>query len=203
MNIEKFFQEAKSNFQVNDIRTKYSKVLFVLESPHKEELKYGVPLAGLSGRSMAKVLFKAEHIEPMGKYLDKEKETVYAIVNVCPFPLQKSAYPEEFVHRFTDELNLAESVRTSSAKIFRDKYKAEFHAMVLQDFKLRLLKDITDDTVIVPCGKFAEKYVDKLQLNERYKIISGVPHPSYNSWTKERYKDVIDQVRHEGKLKTS
>jgi uracil-DNA glycosylase len=203
MNIEKFFQEAKANFQVHDIRTKDSRILFILESPHKEELKYGIPLAGLSGKSMAKVLFKANQIEAMGKYLKKVKNSIYGIVNVCPFPLQASAYPEEFAQQFSAELNMAESVRTSMAKIFRDQLKADFQAMLIHDFKERLLNGITEDTVIVPCGRFAQKYVDKLQLNEKYEIISGVPHPSYNSWAKERYKEVIDRVRQEGKIKTS
>jgi hypothetical protein len=198
MNIEQFFHDAKSHFQVKDIRTSTSKILFILESPHKEELKNGVPLAGLSGRSMAKELFQVKETEAIGKYLAKQTKTIYSIINVCPFPLQASAYPDEFVLQYKEELLVAESIRTSSAKSFRDTDKSTFHNMLIKDFKSRLLEGITKDAIIVPCGKFADKYVKELLLANEYEIIDGVPHPSYNSWARPKYKEVIETIRRNG-----
>jgi hypothetical protein len=203
MNIEQFFDEAKHKFHVDDICTEYSKIIFILESPHKEELKHGVPLAGLSGRSMAKELFQVSNIEPMGKYLSSQFQSVYAIVNVSPFPLQKSAYPKDFVQRFVQELEIAESIRTSTAKSFREENKALFHSLLVKDFKARLMEHIGGDSIIVPCGKFAERFVNELVIKNENLVIDGVPHPSYNSWARPRYKEVIDRVRKEGKQKTS
>lgn len=208
MDIKSFFKEAKTLYSVKDITDAHTKMIFILESPHKEEIKAGVPLAGLSGRSMAKELFGREDILPMGKllkqYISEDKETIYGIVNVCPFPLQLSAFPDAaFVESFKDEIKMAEAVRVSSAKVFKDKDKETFDHLLLEDFGDRLLAAAKEDTMIVPCGKFAEKYVNKIPSLDKLNIIYGVPHPSYNSWSRERYKDVIHKIREEGNKRTS
>lgn len=207
LRIKEFFEDAKISYSVNDL-VRDSKVIFILESPHKEELKAGVPLAGLSGRSMAKELFLQEDILPMGKYLkqltENKKQTIYGIVNVCPFPLQQSAYPvKEFVQLYNEELEIAEAIRKSTATTFKDENKALFHKLLINDFENRLLRALKEDTIVVPCGKFAEKYVNQLAIKDKLNIIKGVPHPSYNSWSRERYRNVIDIVRDQGKKRTS
>ncbi|MBY6035931.1 hypothetical protein KUV80_04680 [Fictibacillus nanhaiensis] len=203
-----FFEKAKENYAVEDITTEDTKMLFILESPHKEELKAGVPLAGLSGRSMAKELFMEQSIDPFGKHLkqliEKNKPTIYGILNVCSFPLQSSAYPDQdFVKEFQKELKIAEALRISSAKRFSEQEKAMLHSMITDNFQSRLLAAIKEDTIIVPCGKFAEKYVTALSDQISLTIIGGVPHPSYNSWARERYKELIHKIREEGKKRTS
>lgn len=207
LRIKEFFEKAKANFSVPDIAHD-PKMIFILESPHKEELKVGVPLAGLSGRSMAKELFLQEDILPMGKYLkqltEDNKQSFYGIVNVSSFPLQQSAYPEtEFIQQYKNELEIAESIRKSTANQYRDENKALFNELLINDFQNRLIRMIEDDSIIVPCGKFAEKYVNQLAMTDKLNIIKGVPHPSYNSWSRERYRDVIQTVRDQEKKRTS
>jgi hypothetical protein len=207
LRIKEFFEKANASYCVPDI-ARDSKMIFILESPHKEELKAGVPLAGLSGRSMAKELFLQEDILPMGKYLkqltENNKQTFYGIVNVCPFPLQQSAYPEkQFIQKFKGELEIAEAIRKSTANQFKDENKALFKELLIHDFQDRLKRTIADDSIIVPCGKFAEKYVNQLAIRDKLNIIKGVPHPSYNSWSRERYRDVIQIVRDQEKKRTS
>ncbi|RZT22808.1 uracil-DNA glycosylase family protein [Fictibacillus sp. BK138] len=207
LSIKEFFEKAKASYSVPDI-VQDPKMIFILESPHKEELKAGVPLAGLSGRSMAKELFLQEDILPMGKHLKQlakdKRQIFYGIVNVCPFPLQESAYPDRgFVQRFKGELQIAEAIRKSSASQFRDEDKKLFNKLLIQDFRDRLIKTIEDDSIIVPCGKFAERYVNQLAMKDKLNIIKGVPHPSYNSWSRERYKDVIQTVRDQERIRTS
>jgi hypothetical protein len=208
MRIKEFFEQARSCYNVNDIVTDQSKIIFILESPHKEELKAGVPLAGLSGRSMAKELFLEREIEPMGVLLNKlakeNKDSVYGIINVCPFPLQKSAYPDEsFVQEFNAEIEVGEAIRKSTALLFKDEDKNELHQMIVTFFERRISAIATESTIIIPCGRFAEKYVNILSNKDHLNIINGVPHPSYNSWSRERYKDIIQEVRDTGKQKTS
>ncbi|WP_226534777.1 uracil-DNA glycosylase family protein [Fictibacillus halophilus] len=207
LSIKEFFEKAKASYSVPDI-VQDPKMIFILESPHKEELKAGVPLAGLSGRSMAKELFLQEDILPMGKHLKQlaknKRQIFYGIVNVCPFPLQESAYPDRgFVKRFKGELQIAEAIRKSSASQFRDEDKKLFNKLLIQDFRDRFIKTIEDDSIIVPCGKFAERYVNQLAMKDKLNIIKGVPHPSYNSWSRERYKDVIQTVRDQERIRTS
>jgi hypothetical protein len=207
LRIKEFFEKANASYSVPDI-TRNSKMIFILESPHKEELKAGVPLAGLSGRSMARELFMQKDILPMGKYLkqltEEKRQCFYGIVNVCPFPLQESAYPEkEFIQSFKEELQIAEAIRKSTANQFRDENKALFNKLLLHDFQDRLNRTLGDGSIIVPCGKFAEKYVNQLAMRDKLNIIKGVPHPSYNSWSRERYRDVIQTVREQEKKRTS
>jgi hypothetical protein len=207
LRIKEFFEKAKASYSVPDIAHD-PKMIFILESPHKEELKAEVPLAGLSGRSMAKELFLQEDILPMGKYLkqlaEDKRQCFYGIVNVCPFPLQESAYPDkEFVQRFKEELQIAEAIRKSTANQFRDENKGLFNQLLTHDFQDRLLRTMAEDSIIVPCGKFAEKYVNLLAIKDELNIIKGVPHPSYNSWSRERYRDVIQTVRDQEKKRTS
>ncbi|MET3728603.1 hypothetical protein ABID52_002184 [Fictibacillus halophilus] len=208
MDIQSFFEEATALYSVQDLVSEHTNMIFILESPHKEEIKSGVPLAGLSGRSMAKELFAVEDSLPMGKllkqYINESKKTVFGIVNVCPFPLQGAAYPDPpFVNRYRDEIKIAEAVRTSSTKVFKDEVRASFDQLLLSHFESRLTSLIKGNTIIIPCGRFAEKYVNKLSIKENLTIIEGVPHPSYNSWSRARYKDVINKVREEGKKRTS
>ncbi|WP_137789562.1 hypothetical protein [Bacillus sp. E(2018)] len=208
MDIQSFFDEALSLYSVQDIISEHTNMIFVLESPHKEEIKSGVPLAGLSGRSMAKELFEVEDTLPMGKllkqYINENKKTAFGIVNVCSFPLQGSAFPDDsFVNRYSDEIKVAEAVRTSSVKVFKDECRAEFDQLLLHHFESRLTSLLKGNTLIVPCGRFAEKYVSKLSIKESLTVLEGVPHPSYHSWSRERYQEVISKVREEGKKRTS
>ncbi|MFG6495231.1 hypothetical protein P8610_07730 [Fictibacillus sp. UD] len=208
MKIHSFFTDAKSLYSVQDITTKETEIIFILESPHKEEIKAGVPLAGLSGRSMAKELFLEEEILPMGIFLKQailnKKKTIYGIVNVCPFPLQQTAFPDSvFVDKYKDEIQIAEAIRISSAKLYKDENKAAFDKLLVENFEYRLSSLIKENTIIVPCGRFAEKYVNKLSIKEDLTILCGVPHPSYNSWSRERYRGVIHELREEGKKRTS
>jgi hypothetical protein len=208
VDIHSFFEEASSLYSVQDLISEHTNMIFILESPHKEEIKSGVPLAGLSGRSMAKELFEVEETLPMGKllkqYINENKKTVFGIVNVCPFPLQGTAFPDQtFVNRYSGEIKVAEAVRTSSMKVFKDESRAEFDQLLLHHFESRLTTLLTENTLIVPCGRFAEKYVNKLTNKESLTIIEGVPHPSYHSWSRDRYQEVINKVREEGKKRTS
>ena len=208
MDIHSFFEEASERYRVQDLISEHTNMIFILESPHKEEIKFGVPLAGLSGRSMAKELFAVEDSPPMGKvlkqYIDEKKKTVFGIVNVCPFPLQGAAFPDHtFVNRYRDEIKVAEAVRTSSVKVYKDEARAHFDQLLLNQFESRLTSLIKENTVIVPCGRFAEKYVNKLSNKDRLTILEGVPHPSYHSWSRDRYQEVINKVREEGKKRTS
>ncbi|ANC76988.1 hypothetical protein ABE65_009300 [Fictibacillus phosphorivorans] len=208
MDIHSFFEEASELYSVQDLISEHTDMIFILESPHKEEIKSGVPLAGLSGRSMAKELFEVEESLPMGKllkqYINENKKTAFGIVNVSSFPLQGSAFPDQsFVSRYSEEIKVAEAVRTSSVKVFKDEFRAKFDQLLLQHFETRLTSLLTENSLIVPCGRFAEKYVNKLSNRENLTVIEGVPHPSYHSWSRDRYQKVIDKVRVEGKKRTS
>ncbi|MFC0188761.1 uracil-DNA glycosylase family protein [Fictibacillus aquaticus] len=194
--IRQSFTEAKNLFNVPDLAASPPCLLFVLESPHKEEIKHGVPVAGGSGKTMTKYLLQ-ENV-PFGIYLSKNPTLLktFGIVNVCPFPMQSAAIPDE-EWKDTNRLFLktAESIRTSTALKFKDEKKAVLQDILLKDFKERLLQSAGEKTIIVPCGKFAERYTFLAGIAETHRVITGVPHPSYNSWAKERYQNTLSEMK--------
>ncbi|SDM67599.1 Uracil DNA glycosylase superfamily protein [Fictibacillus solisalsi] len=201
--MKKIFLQAKEQFTVSDLFSSDLHILFILESPHREEIKHGAPLAGSSGRSVSKVLFGEQEDLPFGRLLKKHSEQRpykgLGIMNVCPFPMQSEAIPSgEWVNEHSDFVKVVEKVRTSNDK---DTYKQDewnsFQEIMLADFKERLKKLSSRPLVIVPCGRFAQKQFRLAEvLSPRWSLIENVPHPSYNSWTKERYSTQIQEVKH-------
>ena len=90
--------ESLKDYFVNDLVYDEVRVVFVLESPHTQEVKNGYPVAGKSGNDMSKVLFGLD--EAFGKLIYEQIIKNIAIVNVCNYPLQKSAYSSLVQWRF-------------------------------------------------------------------------------------------------------
>ncbi|MDM5199064.1 hypothetical protein QUF79_13660 [Fictibacillus enclensis] len=201
--MQKIFLQAKDQFTVSDLFSSELHILFILESPHREEIKHGAPLAGSSGRSVSKVLFGEQENLPFGRLLKKNSEQPpyngLGIMNVCPFPMQSAAIPSgEWVNEHADFVKVIEKVRTSNDK---DAFKQDdwntFQEIMLTDFRERLSQLSSRPLVIVPCGRFAQKHFRLAGvLGPRWSLIENVPHPSYNSWTKERYRTQIQEVKH-------
>lgn len=201
--IEEKFKEAAHKYSISDVLTNEMKILFILESPHKEELKHNAPLAGSSGRSVSKVLFKGKGEEtiPFGLLLKDHSQGMpfrkLGIMNVCPFPLQRTAIPDnEWNQEHLHFIETAEKVRISNDK---DSYRHEewnvFQAAMQHHFTERLQALTDQPLIIVPCGRFAQKHFRLTGARSpHWKVIEEVPHPSYNSWNKDRYKDQIQEV---------
>ena len=62
--------------------------LFVLESPHKDELAAGIPCAGHSGRNMSENILGEKDV-PFGTYLKNEEEGFVWIVFRSLFWIKK------------------------------------------------------------------------------------------------------------------
>jgi len=115
---EKYKMSSKSKFQpicelmdffkqyyVPDLIGSECKVLFILESPHTDEIIHKHPLAGSSGLNLSKGLIDAGLNEianangnylPFGCWLQENINTSigkkFGIMNVCNFPMQSEAY---------------------------------------------------------------------------------------------------------------
>lgn len=64
------------------------RTLFILESPHKEEIEFEYPAAGQTGKNMSRVILNNDKIA-FGKLLFDKDALVseYGIFNSCQFPL--------------------------------------------------------------------------------------------------------------------
>ncbi len=180
--------ESLKEYFVGDLLYDRSKVVFVLESPHTQEVKKGYPVAGKSGSDMSQILFGLE--EALGKLIYEQKLKDMAIINVCNYPLQKSAY----INANLKELEFFEKIRQNPKLRKKDTLGINAAIRVLMDdFKIRLQKH--KEKKIVLCGNFAQKCFENYLDIKEFKNTLYVPHPSFNNWKKEKYKECIEDLK--------
>lgn len=180
--------ESLKDYFVNDLVYEDTQVVFVLESPHTEEVKNGYPVAGKSGKDMSKVLFGCD--EAFGKLVYEQSIKNIGIVNVCNFPLQKSAYKNADLK----ELDFFEKIRQNPKLRKNDKIGInERVGIMMSDFSTRLNKH--KDKKIILCGNFAQNCFENYLNRDDFQAVLYVPHPSFNNWKKEKYLKVIEELK--------
>lgn len=180
--------EKLKNYFVDDLIDANNKVIFVLESPHIQEVKNGYPVAGKSGIDMSKVLFNLD--EAFGKLIFEKKITNIGIVNICNYPLQMSAYEDS--HKIEKKMEFFEKIRQNPKKRKKENPINLVIDEMMQNFKSRLL--VHADKKIIICGNFARSSFDSVLSDDNFKGIIRVPHPSFNNWKKQKYKDTIKNL---------
>ena len=175
-------------YVVDDIVHKDTKVIFVLESPHTQEVKHGYPVAGKSGVDMSLVLLDKN--EPLGKLIYEKKLSYLGLLNISNIPLQKSAYnnPDAKVLEFFETIRQNPKPRKNP----KNGINLVIEKM-LNSFKTRLEKH--KDKKLVLCGNFAQSAFDVVFSEDDFKEVLRVPHPSFNNWRKMRYKSKIEQLK--------
>ncbi|GAB6100518.1 hypothetical protein JCM16358_23970 [Halanaerocella petrolearia] len=208
-NIELAARDYLKKYKVDDIYYCETEILFILESPHTQEVKHGYPVAGNSGVEMAHYIYNTD--EPFGKLVAKkdEYETDYnqlekfGLLNVGSAPMQSQALGDySFTPTEKDVLEILEKLRVN--------YKAKQHQkdswnsvkeIILDDFKERLhtaLQESEKIKYLVPCGKFAASYLDlikdSIEIIREKEIITGIPHPSFNQWRKYDSMENLEEI---------
>jgi hypothetical protein len=210
MGYEELFRHTmellSTKYEVKDILLPTSDCIFLLESPHVQELKFGAPVSGTSGQTMTRHLFGEEFSKfPLGRlvkknadeHLNRPRLNRIGLVNVCNIPMQSSAYAPADRQPYQQWLRAMEQVRTANHKddLHDDLLNAVQSTLVASlRHKLQPLQDCP--AFIIPCGRFAQKFFRLAQVSSaNWTVIDGVPHPSYNSWDKPRYREVVAQVQ--------
>ncbi|WP_062198026.1 hypothetical protein [Massilibacterium senegalense] len=200
------FSTLRADYEVKDVITDQTTFLFILESPHVQELKYKVPVAGSSGASISKHLFGEEYVKPLGrlvKYnLDYERNhpslNKIGLMNVCNIPMQKIAYQNATLKaEYETFFDALEGIRSNNQTIhYRQASWNVMQQLVLNHFRERLEPLKSKTIVIVPCGRFAQKFFHLTECKSAtWTVIENVPHPSYNSWSRPKYEEVIKKVK--------
>lgn len=179
------YEKLKSHF-VDDLIYDETEVLFVLESPHNEEVKRGYPVAGKSGRDMSKVLFKES--EPLGKLISERSVKSLGIINVCNYPMQMSAYDA----KDCEDIEFFEKIRQNPKLRKKQAPINVVISKIMDNFKSRLASH-TDKKIIL-CGRFAEASFDSIVNESNFKEVIRVPHPSFNQWLRESNKEIIENM---------
>lgn len=180
------YKNIKDYF-VDDLIDSDTQIVFVLESPHNEEVKRGYPVAGKSGKDMSKVLFGID--ESLGKLIYEKKIKNLGIINVSNYPLQMSAYEDETLEadmEFFEKIRQNPSLRKKQAPINSAISK------VMDSFKSRLAPH--KDKKIILCGTFAQNAFDGVFNELSFKEVLRVPHPSFNQWLRASNKEVITKL---------
>lgn len=199
--------QLAEQFTVSDIITPATKLIFVLESPHIQELKYGAPVSGSSGSTMTKHLFGDEYTKfPLGRLIkhniDNEvhrpRLDALGLMNVCNVPMQGTAYGSSSLRQIHAEtIRTMEYIRSNNQ---RDRYAQEQYnegqAILVESLRHKLLKLQDRPLVFVPCGRFAQKFFRLADVKSSgWKVIQEIPHPSYNSWDKQRYQEAVAELK--------
>jgi hypothetical protein len=202
-----YWDELHVKYEVKNLITSSSSYIFILESPHVEEIKFGVPVAGASGRMMTKVLLHDESKEPFGKIISTAIFSNFkdaspfiksvGIMNICRIPLQAAAYGQDTQCKHRGFLTLLEQIRTRpdthNYKIPELKYVRE---IICNDFATQLQNLPTGHKIFIPCGKFAQSFFYRTSsiIKGDWDMIEGVPHPSRNQWFNPKF-NAIEELR--------
>jgi hypothetical protein len=204
---EQLVQRLMPNYEVPDILMPSSTLVFILESPHVQELEFGAPVSGLSGLTMTRHLFGEEYARfALGRLVKKNADEQkhkprldrMGLMNVANVPLQSAAYRNpELVKQHQVWFRAMAMVRQSNQ---RDTYKDSYAETVQTFFALSLRQKLMTfrdrSLTFVPCGRFAQKFFRLADVDSpNWQIIRDVPHPSYNSWDRAQYGKVIGQIR--------
>lgn len=167
-----------------------SEYVFILESPHNDEVESGYVACGRSGKSMAKVLGISQD-KSLGELLKTTNRKDISVLNISCAPLQKVKSKKI---RVKDRV--IKDIQRVREKDFKNKEEylkkrwhiqlKEFEKFILQDFTKRMspLINTPEKKTIIVCGNFAKAYF-KAFLEETplsFKKVLYVPHPSRNQW---------------------
>ncbi|WP_274435748.1 hypothetical protein [Alicyclobacillus sp. ALC3] len=193
-------------YHVPDIMLAETRLVFVLESPHVQELKYGAPVSGPSGATMTKHLFgEAYERYPLGRLVRKNVDDAVhrprldriGLMNVCNIPMQAAAYDNrQIVQTHGMWMQAMATLRSSNqTDTYRDQHVEAVQTVLVLSLRRKLQVLADRPLTLVPCGRFAQKFFRLAGVQSpAWTVIDGVPHPSYNSWDRAQYQDAVARV---------
>ena len=179
--------EYLTQFKINDLLNDKSDFIFILESPHKQEVSMGFPAASESGCWMSKVMFNLE--TPLGELVTNKSNNIprISILNCSRLPLQISCYnPLRLSEDFVEFLEIHE-IKNGNIQILKQKIKEKLRTKVggqaLKSFRFRLLKSIQNcnHSKIIICGVIAQCFFEETtQLNNSLRVATEIYWEGYS-----------------------
>jgi len=183
------------------------KIILVLESPFKDELIHGHPLAGRTGIVIFDYInnlldpnplsLGGDSSRPLGcaiqnldyQNLDYQK---IGIMNASLCPLDKKCYPCGQNNEFVDALNFIRKNPNSENR--RNLFHFNVENDLIRDFCDRVSRVYVqnEDIIYIPCGDLADKFLRRSCIPD-CKILEKSPHPSPRNsnrgWCVDRDRD--------------
>jgi len=187
------------NYFVDDLIFDDTKIIFVLESPHIYEVQNGYPVAGKSGKDMSKILIQDESLkkESFGKLIYEQKIKNFGIVNISNIPLQELAYSteDEKFQQLPTQLIFKDFVLFRQNPSFRKKdCRVNKLINIFQEDFIKRLSPHKDKKIVL-CGGFVHKIFHNTFSDNDFQSTIEVPHPSFNNWSKVKYKEKIAELK--------
>lgn len=177
-------------FKVDDLTSEnnISQIIFILESPHKDEYIHAHPIAGQAGNRLLFLLKLVEFIpddipnKPLGCLIKSGEILNISIINASPLPLDKNFYCQQACNsKIVDTLaEVKNRLQKRTQTVYQPREGLE--SKLYNDFSKRLRNMISDKTkVIIPLGHVASNFVKSVQ-GINCKVHFGVMHPSAHGW---------------------
>ncbi len=198
---------AETPWHVPDlVPTAAAELVLVFESPHVEELKARIPVAGAAGRSALRYLLPAQPKNlSLGHFVDQSLQAAHgrvAILNVSNVPMQAAAFVNSKAPDLSGhEWALLERVRTSTARSISAMRGSEAKALtehLAERLQGRLSKiTVAENCVVVAAGMFAQRVTAAAATHLPSFDLLDVPHPSFNQWHRKANEDLpnLQEVR--------
>lgn len=202
--LKSYYEELKNKYKVLNLMNEHKKVVFILESPHVDELKNNAPVAGLSGKAMTKTLFKDEKTA-LGIKIKAEPENKIGIMNICNIPMQRAAYKQDKVvekygsideGKYEEMFDAIEKIRTATKEKYKNENQNILQRHIMQDFREEMQKLKERELLIIPCGKTAEKFFEIANVySDKWEVLKGIAHPSFNQWSRISNAEKITEMK--------
>lgn len=200
------------------------KVIFLFESPHREEICKKYPLAGKSGISVARKIikwkflpakYKKEHVSIGQLVHDKCRHVRWlGLMNVSELPLQDEAYA---IRNCSPEFELLlcrfGKIRKGENKKNRLPHRRSPSTQKIQEIIVcdladrinRLLEYYASTPMFVPCGRFANAALKEVSIRRKKENLSKlkifdhgfIPHPSRNQWWMKGNNNALPNLKSE------
>ncbi|WP_157002149.1 hypothetical protein [Agromyces laixinhei] len=209
MTLPQYLQEdgsgSYSSYRVPDLTPPAgvaTELLLVLESPHIDELRNGIPVSGGTGQAALKFLlpagFPPEALGPFVATRHANNDFRIAILNVSPVPLQRKAFAG---HRSPpklapDDWAVMAEIQKSQAKEVADlgSVGAQTANMLLAPgLQSRIGRmTLSPRALIFTAGTFVQR-TWTLLLSPPSRSTLPIPHPSMGWWTRtERAEHILN-----------
>lgn len=190
---EEEFEESKLSlrkYRVTDLIESQAqlKVLFVLESPHKDEFVHSHPAAGSTGKKLS-ALFKSQGFlsqfsvsEPIGCQIIKHNYQNLGIIEVSNLPMDADFYPCDLSSSDKKFIQSLDSTKNRLEKgIKKNIPNGRVEQYLLKDFLSRLsINRIDSSVIIISFGHIAANFLNAVNVIPDLQL----PHPTGQSWSK-------------------